>query len=326
MADPLALARASVDAAQAVVDALEEAPPEPPDPGPVPPTGGVLHGSSSEAGSGGAVAAFTALEESLVDASGQDGPVLMFDHRYNGDTIDSSIPSWWKDKGLRFGMLNGKGPLAPDSSSFANLRPLARSLPEGFTLYLFWWHEPEDNHPAARWVEAFAGFVAAVLAIPDEEYADGASIVPGFNLHGSMFREGSMFEKWGPLDAWNPYAAIPAKDWPYVLATVNGYADPGSTEVGEGEDAEWCFGPAFATLREWGATRLGIGEWGVQPAAVQADYVANTGLWLEEQGDVEVAAYFSSGVGGNAGDEGWFLATDDALAEYAGVCLDGRRE
>jgi hypothetical protein len=223
-------------------------------------------------------------------------------------------------------MLNGKGPATPTSSAFANLRPLARSLPAGFTLYLFWWHEPEDNMAASKWVPAFAGFVKAVLSIPDEDYADGASIVPGFNLHGSMFRKGSMFEKWGPVDTWNPFTAIPTKDWPYVVATINGYADPASPDIGDGEDAEWCFGPGFDAMRRWGATRLGIGEWGAQPAQVQADYVANTGVWLEEQGDVEVAAYFSSGVGGNAGEAGWFLATDEALATYADVCLEGRRE
>ena len=113
---------------------------------------------------------------------------------------------------------------------------------------------------------------------------------------------------------------------PSVLATINGYADPGSTKLGSGEDPEWAFGPGFDRMRSWGATRLGIGEWGVQPANVQAAYVRNAGTWLAEQGDVEVAAYFSSGVGGNAGTEGWFLQSTEAKAEYAGVCLDGRRE
>lgn len=326
-ADTVYLAAAqSVLAAQAVVTALEAEPtPEPPDPGPLP-EGHVLHGSSSQAlsGAGGAAGAFDALEASLREASGQDGPVLMFDHRYDGSTIPTTVPSWWAERGLRFGMLNGKGPATPSSSSFVNLDPLARSLPRGFTLYLVWWHEPEDNMPAAQWTAAFAGFVKAVAAVPAAAYRQGASIVPVFNLHGSMFRKGSMFEKWGPLASWNPYPAIPANLRSTVVATVNGYADPASRDF-TGESPEWCLGPAFGTLREWGATRLGIGEWGAQPAAAQADYVANMGAWLEEQADVEVAAYFSSGVGGNAGTEGWFLATPEALAEYAGVCLDGRR-
>src|SRR4051812_40616677 len=99
MSDVTALAQASVEAAQAVVDALAgTTPPEPPASGPF-----VLHGSSSQVKSGTAEKAFTDLEASLVAASGQSGPVLMFDHRYNGDTIDSAIPSWWKSKGLRFG-------------------------------------------------------------------------------------------------------------------------------------------------------------------------------------------------------------------------------
>ena len=315
-------AQTSLDAATAVVESLTTEP-VPPDPQP---TGGrVLHGSSSEAKGGGAEAAYTNLEAALVSASGQSGPVLMFDHRYDGDTIPTSIPSWWPKKGLRFGMLNGKGPCTPTSSAFANLQPLARSLPEGFTLYLFWWHEPEDNHPASKWVPAFAAFVAAVKAIPSSAFKAGAKIVPGFNLHGSMFRQGSMYEKWGPLDSWNPYAAIPREDWPLVLATINGYADPASTSPSSGESPEWAFGPAFMKMRSWGATRLGIGEWGAQPAGAQAAYVRNAGQWLEAQGDVEVAAYFSSGVGGNAGDEGWFLQSTEAKAAYADVCLNGRR-
>jgi hypothetical protein len=249
----------------------------------------------------------------------------MLDHRYNGDTIDTAIPSWWKDRGLRFGMLNGKGPASPTSPAFANLEPLARSLPPGFTLYQMWWHEPEDNMTADKFTTAFAGFVDAVLSLDPQLFADGASIVPAFNLHGSQFRQGNMFEKWGPCDTWNPYPKIHEADRPYVLATLNGYADPGS-EGTTGETPEWAFGPGFDRFRAWGATRLGVGEWGVQPADVQAGYVTNAGEWFADQGDVEVCAYFSSGVGGNAGAEGWFLRTDEALAAFADVCLGGRRE
>jgi hypothetical protein len=321
----LAQAEATVAATQAVVDALSDQPepPEPPDTRTL-----VLHGSSSEieAPNNTAEKAFSALEASLQAAAGTTEPVLMFDHRYDGDTISASIPSWWAGKGLRFGMMNGKGPCNPTSTAFRNLEPLARSLPAGFTLYQFWWHEPEDNFPAKQWTDAFAGFVAAVKAIPSSAFKSGASIVPGFNLHGSMFRQGSMFEKWGPLDSWNPYAKIPQADWPLVLATINGYADPGSTTLGDGEDPEWAFRPGFDRMRGWGATRLGIGEWGVQPANVQAAYVRNAGQWLEDEGDVEVAAYFSSGVGGNAGTEGWELKSTEAKAAYADVCLNGRRE
>lgn len=331
MSDPqaVALAEQAVSDAQtalysavAVLDHLSSDPDPGPDPGPVP--GGVLHGSSSEKGSGSDRDAFTSLERSLVDASGQDGPVLMLDHRYDGDTIPRAIPSWWPEVGLRFGMLNGKGPASPTSSAFANLEPLAASLPEGFTLYLNWWHEPEDNMTAEKFTTAFAGFVDAVLGL--DNLAEGASIVPAFNLHGSQFRQGSMYEKWGPCDSWNPYPLIPEEDWPSVLATINGYADPGSADVGKGEDPAWCFGPGFDAMRSWGATRLGVGEWGVQPAGVQAAYVTNAGAWFDAQGDVEVCAYFSSGVGGNAGTEGWFLRTDEALAAFADVCLGGRRE
>jgi len=319
-------------ALQEEFDAYKEAHPDT-GPEPIPPeppvTGKkVLHGSSSEGKSPNNTAqkAYESLEAMLVAQSGQSGPVLMFDHRYNGDTIDTAIPSWWAGKGLKFGMLNGKGPLNPNSSAFSNLRPLARSLPAGFTLYLNWWHEPEDNFPASQWVPAFAGFVAAVKAIPASEFKNGAKIVPCFNLHGSMFRKGtSMYEKWGPLADWNPYPAIPSGDRGLVVGTINGYADPASTTKGQGEDPAWCFGSGFAEMRKWGATRLGIGEWGAQPANPQAGYVKLAGPYLEEQGDVEVAAYFSSGVGGNAGTEGWSLKSDAALAEYAKVCLNGRR-
>lgn len=318
-------AQTSLEAATAVVSSLSGETPEPPDPEP-PVTGRrVLYGSSAEAsGSGGAEKAWSDLEGKLKAQSGQSGPVLMFDHRYDGDTIARSIPGWWAGKGLRFGMLNGKGPMTPTSSAFANLPALAGSLPAGFTLYAPWWHEPEDNQPASKFIPAFAAYVAAVKAIPASAFKSGAKIVPMFNLHGSMFRKGSsMYEKWGPLSSWNPYPAIPAADRGLVVATINGYADPASTGS-SGENAAWTFGEAFTEMRKWGATRLGICEFGFKPRQ-SGLWLTQVGDFLQAQPDVEVACYFSSGVGGNAGTDGWALDTPASQQAYAAVCLAGRR-
>jgi hypothetical protein len=221
------------------------------------------------------------------------------------------------------------GEIKPDWVATANgtnynqIKQYVQSFPAGRTVYLVFFHEPEDNvnqtNTADVLQHAFAQFVSAVLA------AGNPNVHPCYVLMAYTFKTASGRNP----DDFNMAKYLTAAQKSAVIAGLDGYANDPTVTATQTFDAD------FNKMGTWGFTRFGVFETGVHAnstANARKNWITGLGTWVNGRTDIELVSYFNSGIGQNAGPDGWYLGNwylngttytwDDAdgtLNAYAGL-------
>lgn len=202
--------------------------------------------------------------------------------RFDGDAPgDFATTSTFRDLTGRHRILSFKG-----SPTQAQIEAFIATIPnDGRRTYLASWHEPEDNMSGAT----FQGHSAKLLAATD---ASGRTdVIPSIILKTWLERDGN-----ANTSSADYFPAAPER-WVLLM-------DPYFSKV-ENTYASQC-GQTVALWRARGGVRIGIAEFGVKSTGQEAaDQIAGILADAEADGN-EVASYFDSNVGDNAG-AGWYL-------------------
>lgn len=210
-----------------------------------------------------------------------------------------------------------------NGSNYQAIKQFVQSIPDDRIVYLIFYHEPEDNGVGDLFTSAFAKFVDAVLD------AGKPNVHPTFVLMS-----------W----TWNPNSGRNPEDWNVapklkpgqisrVVAGLDGYShDP----VNISAESAIGRGIGFNAMETWGFSRFGIFETStrrMEGPNGRAKWISDLAAWVNRHGKIEVVSWFHSGVGQNAGEEGWFLGqwwidsnenyiwedTDGSIAAYASL-------
>jgi hypothetical protein len=214
--------------------------------------------------------------------------------------------------------------------NYQEIKQFVQTIPDDRTVYLIFFHEPEDDIPSQGssdvFTTAFARFVDAVLD------AGKPNVHPTFVL---------MSWTWNPNSGrnpedWNVAPKLKPDQLNRVIAGLDGYShDP----VGTSAESAIGRGIGFSEMATWGFSRFGIFETStrrLEGPSGRAKWISDLGEWIRRDGKIEVVSWFHSGVGPNAGAEGWFLGqwwideqgnyfwedTDGSVAAYAKLVKD----
>jgi len=187
-----------------------------------------------------------------------------------------------------------------DGANNEAIRKFIQSIPGDRTVYLTFYHEPEDNVTSTNTTDvlqkAFARFVDIVLT------SGKPNLHPCFVLMTWTFKP----ESGRNPDNYNMAKYLKPEQVSKVIAGVDGYAkDPAMS-------AKEIFEPSFARMKTWGFTRFGIFETGAHASSVpsaRSEWINGLGVWVKSRNDIELVSWFNNGNGQHAGPTGWYLGT-----------------
>ena len=257
-------------------------------------------GETLGTGDNGPITSWQRLNRRLQSKNGDIG--LKFRRSY-----DTGIPANFSASGMAGDIGNSDvsvGEIKPDwietanGTNFNQIKQYVQTFPAGRTIYLVFFHEPEDNVKTGYTFDvlqhAFAQFVAAVIA------AGNSDVHPCYVLMSYTFKPASGRNP----DNYNMGTYLTAAQKSQVIAGLDGYAnDPTVT-------ASQTFNANFNKMGTWGFTRFGIFETGVHAnttATARKNWIVGLGTWVNSRTDIELVSYFNSGIGENAGPTGWYL-------------------
>lgn len=185
-----------------------------------------------------------------------------------------------------------------DGTNNDAIRKFVRSIPDDRTVYLVFYHEPEDNVNSRQTTDilqkAFARFVDIVLT------SGKPNVHPCFVLMTWTFKPQS---KRIP-ENYNMAKYLKPGQISEVIAGLDGYADNPSVS------AQDIFEKNFDRIGSWGFKRFGIFETGAHASSVptaRSEWVKELGNWVNSRNDIELVSWFNNGNGQHAGPTGWYL-------------------
>lgn len=203
-----------------------------------------------------------------------------------------------------------------NGTNYEALRKFIYSLPDNRTIYLTFYHEPEDNVTENNTKEmlqkAFARFVDIVVT------SGKPNVHPCFVLMTWTFKK----ESGRNPDDYDMGKYLKPGQHEKVIAGVDGYAKDPALQAKE------IFEPSFAKMKSWGFTRFGIFETGAHASetdpAARSTWVKGLGEWVNSRNDIELVSWFNNGNGQHAGPTGWYLGTWEKSGDtYSWGDLDG---
>jgi hypothetical protein len=232
-------------------------------------------------------------------------------------TYDDSMPSSWSktpaaaDAGKRISAYSFKTSwtgMAGGSYDSA-VTNLVNGIPSGHTVYLTWYHEPEnDASPTyggkgsgnpADWRAGWVRFAQLVWAVGKP------NVHACFNLMAFTWRSNNR----DPSD-WNVAPQLNSTEKNATVATLDGYG------AGANATPQSVFGPALTTLDGWGFSRFGIQEtgWAIDD---QTQWANQMGQWIKNGNgaDLEFACWWHSQLNGPS----YFLDTTSEIRAWAAV-------
>jgi hypothetical protein len=176
-----------------------------------------------------------------------------------------------------------------------------KSIPDDRTVYLVFYHEPEDNVNSFQTsdvlLRAFARYVDIVLS------SGKTNVHPCFVLMSWTFKTQSGRNP----DDFNMGKYLKPGQIDKVIAGLDGYAQDPSMS------AKSIFEAPFQKLATYGFTRFGIFETGAHASANdpadRAGWINGLGEWVNSRNDIELVSWFNNGNGQHAGPTGWYLGT-----------------
>jgi hypothetical protein len=215
--------------------------------------------------------------------------------------FQGNFPSTWAsasnftpDQGVRHRVISVKG-----EPSQAQLETFLRTIPQdGFTTYVAWNHEPENDggtHTPAWYKAGNARLLAAVRAVKRTD------IVATFILMTWLDKDGN--------DSTTSADWFPAEPEAWVMG-IDPY-DPNNKQTLE-ESAK----NTLAVWKSKGGSKWMITETGTHRSGADgAKWVADGLKWAQDNGAIAVQ-WFDSDVGDAAGPEGWHLSDDQMKAAW----------
>ncbi|MGC4231920.1 MAG: hypothetical protein QM594_02830 [Niabella sp.] len=252
------------------------------------------------------IASWVRLNNRLKSKNGGTG--LTFRRSY-----DNGIPANFSASAMAADVGNCPISVGSIKPSFSNsnsvnynlIRDFVLSIPANRTVYLIFWHEPEDNiedgqFTAAQYRSGLVNFIRAVISVQNQR----PNVHPAFCLMAYTFK---------PQSGRNPEDYRPTgltwDERTKTVAGIDGYFNDPT------QSAASVFNPIFTKMglnsgsgtSNWGFSRFGIFETAAHGS--RASWVTNLGSWAKNHGKMELVSWYNSALGPNAGPQGWFLGT-----------------